>query len=77
MRSVLDITSNDNKCFLYALAAGLMNSEGSLPIKHVNRYTNYVSRASRLTMDGVDFPIKIKDIPKVEVMNRISISVFQ
>ena len=77
MKSVLNISSNDNKCFLYALAAGIMRIEGSLPKQHAGRFTNYVSKASTILMSGVELPVRIKDIAKVEEMNGISISVFQ
>ena len=77
MRSVLNITSSDNKCFLYALAAGIMNSESSLPKKNADRSSNYVSRASKIDMGSIQFPVRIKDICKVEELNGISISVFE
>ena len=77
MKSVLNISSNDNKYFLYSLVAGIMKVEGSLPKKTCSRYSNYVSRASTILMNGIELPVRIKDISKIEEMNAMSISVFQ
>ena len=73
MRSVLNIRSPDNKCFLYCLLAKLYPATGP----NVNRYTKYLCYIDKINMGPVQFPVKIKDIAKVEELNKFSISVFQ
>ena len=80
MRSVLNITSPDNRCFLYCLLAGL--DKHKMPHKasrnkHPERYTSYKDRVDEINMGSVKFPVQISDIPKVEALNRISISVYE
>eukprot|EP00116_Pleurobrachia_bachei_P000372 sb/3460634/ len=72
MKSLLNIRSNDNRCFLYCLLAHMF------PVKtHAERYTKYLQHVDKVTMGDVQFPVKLKDIPKIEQMNNLSISVFQ
>ena len=73
IKSVLNITSPDDKCFLYCLLAGLGKSNGGRPWRH----TTYKDKVGDIDMGDVTFPVKIKDIPKIEELNKISISVFQ
>eukprot|EP00116_Pleurobrachia_bachei_P000927 sb/3461189/ len=72
MKSLLNIRSNDNRCFLYCLLAHMF------PVKtHAERYTKYLQHVDKVTMGDVQFPVKLKDIPKIEQLNNLSISVFQ
>ena len=73
MRSVLNIQSPDNKCFLYCLLAKLYPVAG----KNLDRYTKYVSNLDKINMGKVQFPVKVSDIYKVEELNHLSISVFE
>ena len=73
IRSVLNIKSKDNKCFLYCLLAKLYSYDGP----HPDRYTKYLDHVDKINMGGAEFPVKIKDITKIEKLNNISISVFQ
>ena len=77
MKSVINITSPDNKCFLYCVAAGLLNAEGNLPNIDACRYTKYVNKSDNIDMCGIGFPVKIQDVSKVEIANNLSISIFQ
>eukprot|EP00116_Pleurobrachia_bachei_P008032 sb/3468294/ len=57
MKSLLNIRSNDNRCFLYCLLAHLF------PVKsHSYRYTKYLQYVDKVKMGGVDFPVKLKEI---------------
>ena len=76
MKSVLNIKSPDNRCFLYCLVAGKLNLLNQLP-KHSERYTKYLNKLNCVKMGSVSFPVKLKDIPKIEELNDLSISVFQ
>ena len=72
MKSVLNITSKDNKCFLYCLLAKLH------PVTvHPERYTKYLKYLDAINLGDLAFPIKITDIGKVETLNDLSISVFE
>ena len=73
MRSILNIASPDNKCFLYCILAKIYPVNGRNP----DRYTKYLPYASKIDMASVQFPVRIKDISKVEKLNKLSISVFQ
>ena len=72
MKSVLNIQSPDNKCFLYCLLAKLF------PVTtHSERYTKYLNNIEKIIMGKVKFPVKVSDIKKVEELNHLSISVFE
>ena len=72
MKSVLNIKAPDNKCFLYCLLAKLY------PVKdHPGRHTKYLMHKYSIDMGEVTFPVKISDISKIEVLNDLSISVFE
>eukprot|EP00116_Pleurobrachia_bachei_P001524 sb/3461786/ len=72
MRSLINIQSNDNKCFLYCILAHLF------PVKiNQDRRTKYLKHEDKVAMGDVQFPVKLKDIPKIEKLNNFSISVFQ
>lgn len=72
MKSVLNVNAPDNKCFLYCILAKLY------PVSnHPERYTKYLTNIDAVTLDGLQFPIKIAHIGKVEALNNLSISVFE
>ena len=72
-QSVLNIKSGDNKCFLYCLLAKLYPWNE----KNAERYTKYLPYVDKVNMAGVEFPVKLSDISKIENLNNLSISVFQ
>ena len=74
MRSVLNITSVDNKCFLYCLLAKLYPTAAR---NHSYRHTKYLDHVDKVKMGDVSFPVQIDDISKIEKLNGLSISVFQ
>ena len=71
MRSVLNVTSSDDKCFLYCLLAKLYPTTG-----RSNRMINYSEHVTKINMGKVEFPVKIKDIKKIEKLNSLSIFVY-
>ena len=95
IRSLLNITSNDNRCFLYCLLAkkcilddkeaeDRAKAEGmeniipkKYPDNHTHRYTKYLQFEDELDMEGIDYPIKLKDIAIIEQRNNLSISIFE
>ena len=73
IRSVLNITSRDNRCFLYCLLAKLYPYTG----KNSERCSKYLPHVDKINMGDVLFPVKLADINKIEKLNNLSISVFQ
>lgn len=62
---------NDNKCFLWSILASLFPAN-----KNKNRVTKYKEYENEINMKGIEYPVSIKDIPKVEKQNNLSINVF-
>ena len=62
---------DDNYCFLYSVLASLHPAKSNQ--NHVSSYKKYLPE---LNYDGLDFPLKVTDIPKFEKMNEnISVNV--
>ena len=62
----------DNKCFLWSILAKLYPAND-----HKQRVSNYKPYEDKINMNGIDYPVKIKDISKVENQNEnLSINVF-
>ncbi|XP_044019508.1 uncharacterized protein LOC122859890 [Aphidius gifuensis] len=70
-RAVVNIKNNDEYCFLYAVTAALYPTQS-----HSYRMTSYPDFKTILKYDGIDFPIILRDIPKFEIMNDLSINVY-
>ncbi|XP_071055897.1 uncharacterized protein [Onthophagus taurus] len=70
-RAVINVQNNDNKCFAWALMSALYQPTG-LPQRI--SYPDY--RETELKFDCVTFPAPIRDIPKFEEENNISINVY-
>ena len=72
IRSVLNIQNNDMKCFTWSILASLYPAKN-----HISRVSNYTKYENMINMEGIDYPVKIKDIPKFEKQNeQLSINVF-
>ena len=71
-RSVLNIQNEDNKCFVYCLLAYLHPAKNEPEsVKH------YLPYQHELNMRGINFPVTLAEIKKVEQMNKhFSINVF-
>ena len=72
-KACLNIKNEDEKCFIWSVLAGLH------PVSwkdHNNRVSNYIPFEDELNMNGILLPMEIPDIPKFELMNKISINVF-
>ena len=64
----------DEKCFLWALVAGTYLKDEHL--HNPQRPGPYSEYESKFNLDGISFPVALKDIPKFERRNNISISVY-
>ena len=64
---------NDNKCFLYSVLSLLYPAE-----KNSCNISNYKNFENKLNMEGIEFPVKLKDLQQFENQNEnISINVFK
>ena len=72
-KACINIQNNDQKCFLWSLLAHLY------PVNHTNNQ-HYVSHYQKfeheLNMEGIEYPVPLKKIPKFEALNNISVNVF-
>lgn len=70
--AVVNIQNNDNRCFGWAVTAGVITPKGP-----GNRTSSYPNCVEFLNFEGIDFPIKLRDISKFEAINpEISINVY-
>lgn len=73
-KAVLNIQNKqDNECFKWCILAHLNPIDAK---KHPQRVSNYNNLNHNLNFTNIPFPVKIKDIPKFEQLNNISINVF-
>ena len=72
-RGIINIKNKDEKCFLWSTIAGLHGD----PNDHdPNRVSHYKKFENRFDIQGISFPTPLKDIPKFERQNNVSISVY-
>lgn len=68
--SIVNIKNDDNKCFLWSVLAHLHPQK-----KNPNRVSHYQKYETELKMSGISYPVKIKQIPKFESQNNVSVNV--
>jgi len=56
---------SDHKCFVWCILAHVIK-----PNQHVDRLRNYVHHENMLNVDGLSFPMAVKNIPRFEAQNR-------
>ena len=71
-KGLINLKNDDNKCFLWCLVRHLN------PIKRNPQRITIEDKefAKKLDFSGITFPVQIKDINKIELQNKINISVF-
>lgn len=71
-KAVINVKNNDNECFKWAILSALH------PAKiHPERVAKYQKFKDELKFDGIDFPVKLKDIETFEHLNtNISVNVY-
>ena len=62
---------NDNECFRWCHLAFLLHVK-----QNAERISNYKEHKDKVKYDKINFPVKLKDIPKIENMNDIKFNVF-
>ena len=69
-KACINIQNNDQKCFLWCVLAALHPTEDNF-----NRVSKYME--DEINMNGIKYPVKVKDITKFEKQNLlIAINVF-
>ena len=71
-KSIINIKNDDQFCFLWCILAHLFPVED-----HKNRTSSYSMNLNKLIFNGLEFPMKIKDIPKFENLNNLNVNVFE
>ena len=71
-QSIINIKNNDQYCFLWCILAQLYPVEN-----HKDRISKHIIHLNKLNLKGLEFPMKIKDIPKFENLNNLNINVFE
>ena len=63
-RSIVNVQNHyDNKCFLWSILAKLYPPTSTA---HTARLSNYQRYENSLDMSGIEYPVKIKDIPNLK-----------
>ncbi|KYN09355.1 hypothetical protein ALC57_18531 [Trachymyrmex cornetzi] len=70
-KAVINVRSMDNACFAWSVVAALYPAE-----KNVYRKSSYLDYTTVLKLEGIEFPVTLKQITKFEFLNDISINVF-
>ena len=73
-KAVINIKNEDEKCFLWSVIAGLY---GDSHVRHRERVSHYLKYEKEFNLRGISFPMALKDIPKFEWLNNVSISVYR
>ena len=68
--AIVNVQNRDRKCFMWSMLAALHPTE-----RNTERIGKYVEYANELTFEDITFPVKIKDIHRFEIQNKISVNV--
>ena len=71
-KSIIKIKSDDQFCFLWCILAHLCPIEDKK-----SRLSNYSMHFNKLNLEGLEFPMKVKDIPKFEKLDNLNVNVFE
>lgn len=70
-KAIINVKNDDEKCFKWALLSALYSVD-----KDPQRLYHYKKYSNELDFNGIDFPVEITKIPKIEKMNNLAINVF-
>ncbi len=70
-KAVINIKNSDDKCFMWSVLAALHPQE-----KDPQRVSKYAAYQNELNFNGIEFPVALKDVPKFERQNEISVNVY-
>ena len=66
-KAIIYVKNYDDECLFHAI-----NSVYNHVLDHSGRFSKYPDYSSNLKTDGIDFPMPISPIPKVEKNNNVS-----
>ena len=69
--AIINVKNKDNKCFMWSVLAALYPTN-----RNEERIVKYKDHINSINLEGIDFPVKMTDIPKFEKQNKIEINVF-
>ena len=70
-KAVINIQNDDDKCFLWSVLAYLYEANHNR-----QRIEHYIPYEFEFNMNGITYPVAIKDVSKFEKQNDISVNVF-
>ena len=71
-KSVINIKNIDQFCFLWCILAHFCPVED-----HENRTSSYSMHMIKLNLEVLEFPMKVKDIPKFGKFDNVNVNVFE
>jgi len=72
-KGLINIKNLDNKCSLYCHLTKLNEDKVK---SHPEKVSNYKKYVVTVNYDGIEFPVSVKQVPKIEDQNNRSINVF-
>ena len=72
-KAIINVQNNDDKCFLWALLSALHPAKKQA--QRVSKYRDY-ERDFDEALNGIDFPVKLKDVSKFAKRANMSINVY-
>ncbi|XP_071650772.1 uncharacterized protein [Temnothorax longispinosus] len=69
-KAVINVRSNDNACFAWAIISAMYPAQ--INVDRCSAYPYY----SILNLDGIEFPMTLKQISRFERLNNVSVNVF-
>ena len=70
-RAVINVQTADNACFAWSVVAALHPAQGN-----AHRESSYPHYTLVLNLAGIEFPMTLSQIKKLETLNDISINVY-
>ncbi|XP_051165642.1 uncharacterized protein LOC127284297 [Leptopilina boulardi] len=70
-KACINVKNEDNKCFKWAVLSALHSN-----VVRSDRVSSYEEFNDDLNFEGIDFPVSLKNVPKFEKLNDISINVY-
>ena len=70
-KACVNVQNKDNECFKWSILAALHPQESNS-----HRVTKYQTYENELCFAGIDFPVKLNQVHKFEVLNNISVNVY-
>ena len=68
----MNTQKDDNFCFLWCISAHKYRET-----QNKNRPTSFSKSLNILNVKGLEFPMRVKDIPKFEKLNYLNVNLFE